>query len=440
MQGGHSNKSTFFDTIHDVRMTATLNLRVSTSERINQYAYSGRISKGSAHSPHVDVSIYRDTTANDKEVLVKAVRRKMAGHEDKYRLLRRNPQTGNNLLNGELSIRKEVAVLKSCRHPHIVQLLEVIDDPSHDRVFLVLEYLAGGEIQWRNENENLPILTVEQSKRIFRDAILGLQYLHHHGIIHRDIKPANLVWSSDQSTVKIIDYGISHCNEEHTKRTISTSRYREKYVSKPNPTIFTNAELTKQRGTGYFMAPEVAWTPPDNSLSSPSIDTLSSTMHADAFQIPVKRPAITKAIDVWSLGVTLYCLLFGKFPFQIPSDGNDNHYHTKYMLFREICTQDWNVPDTMGSDSLPTGGRAVKNLENVIALLDSMLRKDPSSRITIGCVKCHPWVLNDLPNPRAWLYLTSPSPPNQNNWAKQVGQKVLTLLPSMYNSLWGPCK
>ncbi|KAJ3724608.1 kinase-like domain-containing protein [Lentinula raphanica] len=349
MEGGH---------VHDFRMTTAL--KISTSERINQYTFARRISRGSVRSPHVDVSVYRDTNANDKEVLVKAVRRKTAGHEDKYRQLKRNYQAGQNLLNGELSIRKEVAVLKSCRHPHIVQLFEVIDDPNHDRVFLVLEYLAGGEIQWRNETEELPLLTVEQSKRIFRDATLGLQYLHHHGIIHRDIKPANLVWSSDQSTVKIIDYGISHRNEENLKRSALASRHKEKVTAKPNPTIFTNEELTKQRGTGYFMAPEVAWTPPDTTMSSPSIDTLSSTMHADAFQIPVKRPAITKAIDVWSLGVTLYCLLFGRFPFQIPSDGNDNQYHTRYMLFREICTQDWSVPDTMGSDFIPTGGRTAK--------------------------------------------------------------------------------
>ncbi|KAJ3865643.1 other/CAMKK/ELM protein kinase, partial [Lentinula novae-zelandiae] len=371
---------------------------------------------------------------------VKAVRRKTAGHEDKYRQLRRNFQAGNNLMNGELSIRKEVAVLASSRHPNIVRLWEVVDDPSYDRVFLVLEYLAGGEIQWRNETENSPILTVEQSKRIFRDATLGLQYLHHLGIIHRDIKPANLVWSFDQSIVKIIDYGISHRNEENSKRPASASCYREKTISKPNPTLFTTEELTKQRGTGYFMAPEVAWTPPDSTLSSPSIDTLSSMMHADTFQIPVKRPAITKAIDVWSLGVTLYCLLFGKFPFQIPSDGNDNYYHTKYMLFREICTQDWTVPDTMGSDSLPTGGRAATDYDEVIALLDSMLRKDPNSRIAIDCVKCHPWVLSDIPNPQDWLFLTSPYPPKQNHWAKQVGRKLLTLLPSMYNSLWGSCK
>lgn len=38
-----------------------------------------------------------------------------------------------------------------------------------------MEYLGGGEVKWRND-QGLPILTVEQTRRIMRDAILGLEY------------------------------------------------------------------------------------------------------------------------------------------------------------------------------------------------------------------------------------------------------------------------
>ncbi|KAF9060102.1 kinase-like domain-containing protein [Rhodocollybia butyracea] len=380
MEGGCQNKSMFPHTVQDVRTTPTL--KVLTSERINQYALIRRIPRNTGGTPHVDVSIYKDTT-NDKDVLIKAVKRKQV--EDKYRQLRRNFQAGNNLPNGEQSIRKEIDVLHRLRNcPHVIQLLETVDDPNNDRVFLVLEYMSGGEIQWRNEHDE-PTLTIEQTRRIFRDATIGLQYLHHLNIIHRDIKPANLVWSFDHSIVKIIDFGISHHHEEDAVCTGSSTRFYEKKYS--SPSLFTNAELTKQRGTGYFMAPEVAWTPPDTTMSSPSIDTLSATIHTDAFQIPAKRPEITKAIDVWALGVTLYCFLFGKFPFQITSDGNDNQHHTRYMLFREICTSDWMIPDTMSANNLPTGGRVAKTHSEVIHLLDCMLRKDPNTRIGIAGVK-----------------------------------------------------
>jgi len=38
-----------------------------------------------------------------------------------------------------------------------------------------MEYLEGGEVNWRNGEDN-PILTVEQTRRIIRDAVLGLEY------------------------------------------------------------------------------------------------------------------------------------------------------------------------------------------------------------------------------------------------------------------------
>jgi [calcium/calmodulin-dependent protein kinase] kinase len=38
-----------------------------------------------------------------------------------------------------------------------------------------MEYLEGGEVNWRNQNDE-PILKVEQARRIIRDAVLGLEY------------------------------------------------------------------------------------------------------------------------------------------------------------------------------------------------------------------------------------------------------------------------
>lgn len=38
-----------------------------------------------------------------------------------------------------------------------------------------MEYLGGGEVKWRND-DNEPVLTVAQTRRIIRDAVLGLEY------------------------------------------------------------------------------------------------------------------------------------------------------------------------------------------------------------------------------------------------------------------------
>ncbi|GME33433.1 hypothetical protein GTA08_BOTSDO00942 [Neofusicoccum parvum] len=51
----------------------------------------------------------------------------------------------------EDKIRREIAILKKARHPNIVGLLEVIDDPSRKKVYIVLEHVEMGEVRWRTE-------------------------------------------------------------------------------------------------------------------------------------------------------------------------------------------------------------------------------------------------------------------------------------------------
>ncbi len=98
----------------------------------------------------------------------------------------------NDPPSSEQSVQKEISILRACRHASHVQLLEVIDDPSQDSVFigedqshipsfyltisshLAMEYLCGGQIQW--EYQGKPTLTIEQSRRIVRDVVLGLEY------------------------------------------------------------------------------------------------------------------------------------------------------------------------------------------------------------------------------------------------------------------------
>ena len=118
----------------------------------------------------------------------------------------------DNLGSHEYKIKKEIAVMKLCRHPHVVRLLEVIDDKLYQKVYMgqfilillhplsspflfslccsstrlvhfvrsltliiVMEFLGGGEIKWR-DSKSSPVLRVDQSRRICRDVILGLEY------------------------------------------------------------------------------------------------------------------------------------------------------------------------------------------------------------------------------------------------------------------------
>ncbi|KAL6714947.1 hypothetical protein ACLMJK_007207 [Lecanora helva] len=50
-------------------------------------------------------------------------------------------------------VKREVAILKKARHPHVVSLIEVIDDDEFGKVYLVLEYVDRGEIIWRKQTD-----------------------------------------------------------------------------------------------------------------------------------------------------------------------------------------------------------------------------------------------------------------------------------------------
>ena len=99
---------------------------------INQYELFHRLGSGQ----HGTVKLGRNTQ-NNNQVAVKIVRR----FSKKVRLGRAGDP--NDM------IKKEVAILKKARHPHVVSLYEVIDDEEFEKVYLVLEFVERGEIIWR---------------------------------------------------------------------------------------------------------------------------------------------------------------------------------------------------------------------------------------------------------------------------------------------------
>ncbi|KAI8986578.1 kinase-like domain-containing protein [Pilobolus umbonatus] len=252
----------------------------------------------------------------------------------------------SSLTETELKIRREIAILKKCSHPNVVQLKEVIDDPTSKKIYLALEYMEHGEVEWRNDYSQ-PVLSVNTSRSICRDIISGLDYLHYQGIVHRDIKPANLLLTKD-SRVKISDFGVSYFNRHLAG---DMNQYDDKI----------DKELSETVGTPAFFAPE-----------------LCSTNH---------QP-ITKAIDVWALGVTLFCFIYGRCPFTASNE---------FELFDKIPTQPLIFPsDIIISSPLKD-------------LLTRLLTKNPEKRITLEEVKHHPWILEGLEDPRQWWYKSDPS-------------------------------
>jgi serine/threonine protein kinase len=115
------------------------------------------------------------------------------------------------------------------------------------------------------------------------------------------------------------------------------------------------ALLSRTAGSPAFMAPE--------TLKYES----GSTLVYDA------KPA-----DIWSMGVTLYCMVFGVCPFW-PGHSNDI-----INLQERIIHQKLSFPDE------PEISPELKDL------LTQLLEKDPSRRITVPKIRDHPWVLSRI--------------------------------------------
>ncbi|KAJ3890243.1 kinase-like domain-containing protein [Lentinula edodes] len=343
---------------------------------INQYVMDAKVGSGQ----HGNVwRCYENKQRNSKVLAMKIVKRDnpKARRDRQYKMLRMRGGLGAAVVDGirtaEQEIRKEIAIMKKCRHPHVVRLYEVIDDRKNEMVFMVMEYLGGGEIQYTSPSSpGTPILTVEQTRRIMRDAILGLEYLHHQGIIHRDIKPANLLWSTGHDRVKIADFGTAHFSYAQRLAAAKASNLPIIDDNEEDPLLLNDADLAKRAGSPAFLAPEIVWEfvewpqaekfyPTYTPLlpTTPEGSSPSEPVSADVVPVPAPpRPPVTKSIDIWALGVTLYCLLFGKTPFRPPGDEGDRI--TEWAGYYWVCNRDWRAEDKMGWDGVLTGGQKAR--------------------------------------------------------------------------------
>lgn len=181
--------------------------------------------------------------------------------------------------------------------------------------------------------------------------------------------------------MKIADFGISHFSHAQF---LAAQGKNAGELDPQDKILMDESDLVKFAGTPTFLAPEIVY---DGSVDlSQSGSNSSNLQTGESHTSESRRPVINKAIDIWAFGVTLYAFLFGKLPFV--ADG-------EYAIYQKIREEDWDVPETMGLDKLPTGGRHQKKPKKgqetegclVVDLLQGVLEKDPAKRLTLQEVK-----------------------------------------------------
>jgi [calcium/calmodulin-dependent protein kinase] kinase len=73
-------------------------------------------------------------------------------------------------------IKEEIAIMKKLNHPNLVSLVEVLDDPEEDSLYMVLEMCKKGVVMKVGLNDRADPYDAEHCRCWFRDLILGIEY------------------------------------------------------------------------------------------------------------------------------------------------------------------------------------------------------------------------------------------------------------------------
>jgi len=107
----------------------------------------------------------------------------------------------------QASLHNEIEILTRVSHPHIIALEEILD--TGPELYLVMELATGGQLFDRITDKGS--YTESDARKVIKNIVEAVKYLHSHGIVHRDLKPDNLLLKStdDDYSVKIADFGLS---------------------------------------------------------------------------------------------------------------------------------------------------------------------------------------------------------------------------------------
>jgi serine/threonine protein kinase len=101
-------------------------------------------------------------------------------------------------------IHQEIKVMEALDHPLISRFFESIE--SAKRIHLVMEFLGEGNLCTYIKDKRK--LGEDESRSIFSQLCMGLEYMHNLDIVHRDIKLENVLFDPERNA-KLIDFGFS---------------------------------------------------------------------------------------------------------------------------------------------------------------------------------------------------------------------------------------
>ncbi|XP_076373283.1 testis-specific serine/threonine-protein kinase 3-like [Tachypleus tridentatus] len=168
----------------------------------------------------------------------------------------------------EKFLPREINVIRILRHSNIIRFLQMIE--TMHRVYIVMELATNGDLLQMIKKDH--IIEERRACKWFHNLVDGISYCHEKGVVHRDLKCENLLLDN-YYVLKITDFGFAKVVDGVNLQAIK---------SMPEHALSTT------------FCGSYAYAPPEILKGIPYIPHLA---------------------DIWSMGVILYIMVFGKFPF-----------------------------------------------------------------------------------------------------------------------------
>ncbi|KAF2852683.1 kinase-like protein [Plenodomus tracheiphilus IPT5] len=269
-----------------------------------------------------------------KLVAIKVVEHGPAGGADEERV--------------ELSLKREVEMLRSVSHPSLVHLQAFDYDDA--QALIVLTYCPGGDL-FDVASDHRDKLTLGIVQRIFAEMVSAVRYLHNQLIVHRDIKLENVLLNIPISTVPSLSNPQAH---PHALATLTDLGLSRRIPAPPESPL-----LTTRCGSEDYAAPEIL----------------------------LGQPYDGRATDAWALGVLLYALMEGRLPFDPPPGKPASRSRAAHRIAR--CDWVWcKFGDEDGEWDDSKGGEW-KGAQEIV---EGLLKKVSRGRKSLEEVERSEWV------------------------------------------------
>lgn len=219
-------------------------------------------------------------------------------------------------------LEREMFVMKNTNHEGIVGTYDVYN--TQDKVLLVLDLMKGGTLK-DNVTAGGGLIPEQHTVDIVRQVLHALHYLHDQGIVHRDIKLENILCETDTipvSNIRLADFGYVNFVKDHA-----------------------DYSLRSLVGTPVYVAPEI-----------------------------ISRHPYGAPVDMYAVGVMLYRMLSGSYPFDAGVDDQK--------------TMELAVEGKLTFDEHAWAGTSIMCKNFVRALLQPR----PERRLTAKAALHHPWI------------------------------------------------